>query len=413
MRRSFYLLLPAFLLLVPFGLLAGEGNYRDFIVGDRAAGMGGAAIALATSTESCFYNPGGLARTRNNTVSLSASIYGLATYRSDSGWSPGQDIDVDSFLVIPTAFGSVWKLDERWVLAFSAFVPYLARSNDLEAYPSTYEYYKYNKDDQSVWLGPSIACNVDESLSLGVSVFGVYRTFSWFRDILRYAQHTWSEDIKYNDLSLLAVVGAHYRLDRNWSFGLTVQPPSVHLSGSGELLTKQSYEDFVLVNYVDDAETENTIPAQVAAGAAWSEPGKWSVALDLIYHFAEKYNRLKGKDQFGTTWTYRIKYEPVLDVSLGGEYYVAENYPLRAGFFTSLSAAPDANPETSYYPGHINKYGLTASIGRETENTSLNLGVNYSWGSGDFVGWGAEGTLVKVDARESFLYVFAGSSYFF
>lgn len=413
MRRTFCLLVSAVILLAPFRLIAGEGNYRDFIVGDRAAGMGGAALALAASTESCFYNPGGLARTESSTVSLSASIYGLSTYRSDSGWAPGEDIDVDSFLVIPTAFGSVWKLDERWVLAVSAFVPYLARSNDLEAYPSTYEYYKYNKDDQSVWLGPSIACNVDESLSLGVSVFGVYRTFSWFRDVLRYAQYTWSEDIKYNDLSLLGIVGAHYQLDPNWSFGLALQPPSIHLSGSGELLEKRSYEDIILVNYVDNADTENTIPAQVSAGAAWSEPGKWSVALDLICHFSEKYNRLKGKDQFGTTWTYQIKYEPVLDVSLGGEYYVAEHYPLRAGFFTSLSAAPAADPETSWYPAHINKYGLTASIGRETDNTSFNIGVNYSWGSGDFVGWGEEGTLVKVDAKESFLYVFAGTSYFF
>ncbi len=413
MKRTIFIVFAAALVLFPPVLPAGEGNYRDYIVGDRAAGMGGAALALATSTEACFYNPGGLARTENSTVSLSASIYGFSTYRSENGWATGHDIDVDSFLVIPTAFGSVWKLDENWVLALSAFVPDLARSNDLEAFPSSFDFYKYNKDDQSVWLGPSLGYRVDETCSLGVSVFGVYRTFSWFRDILRQARFTWTEDIKYNDLSLLAVFGAHYQLDPRWSFGFTIQPPSIHLTGSGEFLQKYDSGFGPLVHYVDDPEIRNTIPAQAAAGLAWSEPGKWALALDLIYHFSADYNRLKGEDQFGITWRYPIKYEPVFDFSLGGEYYITERYPVRAGFFTSLSAVPASDPETSWYPAHINKYGLTCSIGRETENTSFNVGVNYSWGSGNFTGWNEEGTLVKVNARESFLYVFAGTSYFF
>lgn len=40
---------------------------------------------------------------------------------------------------------------------------------------------------------------------------------------------------------------------------------------------------------------------------AWSEPGEWALALDLICHFSADYNRLKGKDQFGITWRYPIK----------------------------------------------------------------------------------------------------------
>jgi len=392
---------------------AGEGNYRDYILGERAAGMGGAAVALASSVEACYFNPGGLALTPNSTVSLSASIYGFSRYESQDGWAPGQDIDVDSFLVVPTTFGSVWKLNEKWRLALSAFVPDMARSNDLEAYTDSYDYYKYNKDDQTLWLGPTAAVNFDKRFSLGLSVFGVYRTFSWFRDTIRSAQYGWSEDIKYHDLSLLAILGAHYQLDPNWTFGLTIQPPSLHVTGSGEYLLKYSYDGGYLVNFVDDADTENTVPAQVAAGIAYSEPGRVAFALDLIYHFSADYDRLKGEDQFGLTWNYPIKYKAVLDFSLGAEYYITERYPIRAGFFSSLSAAPDADPTTSSYPAHINKYGLTASIGRETENTTFNLGLNYSWGSGDFVGWNDEGQLTKVDADESFLYVFVGSSYFF
>nr|HPJ71615.1 hypothetical protein [bacterium] len=237
------------------GVWAGEGNYRDYIVGERAAGMGGAALGLATSVESCFFNPGGLPYTDSSTVSLSASLYGFADYTVDDGWGPGKNIDVDSFLVVPTTFGSVWKLNRDWAFALSAFVPDMARSNDLEAYVNQYDYFKYNKDDQSLWLGPSAGVRIDDRFSVGISVFGVYRTYSWFRDIIRAATYTWSEDIKYNDLSILALLGARYQLSPNWILGVTFQAPSVHLTGSGEYLIKYSYGDGNLVNYVDDVDT--------------------------------------------------------------------------------------------------------------------------------------------------------------
>jgi len=41
------------------------------------------------------------------------------------------------------------------------------------------------------------------------------------------------------------------------------------------------------------------------------------------------------------------------------------------------------------------------------------LGGNYSWGSGDYMGFASDWNLEKVSAKESLLYIFAGSSYFF
>ncbi len=415
---------------LPPAILAGEANYRDYIVGDRAAGMGGAATALATAVESCYYNPAGLALTENNTISLSASVYGLSNYRVRDGWAPGRDIDIDSFLVIPTAFGSVWKVSEDWGLAFSAFVPHMERINDLDVYTERFgparreEFNNINKDDQTIRLGPSVAYRVSGEVSFGLSIFGVYRTFSSFEqmvwnleapdaDLFYFAGL--SNQIKYNDFSLLPVLGAHYRPGSNWSFGLSAQPPSFNLGGSGELFyTYQETEGVRFAMYVKDARTRNTIPARVAGGVAWSEPGRYALAFDLIYNFYASGNRLKGKTQDGDTAIYPFKNRPVVDFSLGGEYYLAENYPLRAGFFTSLSSAPTPTGiETASYPAKIDKYGLTASIGRETANTSFNLGLNYSWGTGHHLGFREGEGIVRVSARESFVYVFAGSSYFF
>jgi len=154
-------------------------------------------------------------------------------------------------------------------------------------------------------------------------------------------------------------------------------------------------------------------PTKIAAGIAYQVPGRYALALDISYNFATGFNRLKGDDQFGNYRYYPLSRQATFNVNLGGEYYLTERYPVRAGIFTNLSSAPDADVNRSYQPAHINKYGLTASVGREAENTTLNLGINYVWGSGDAVGFNESGEAVIVDASESYLYVFLASSYHF
>ncbi len=416
MKNRVMVLVGWFLVVVLPGL-GGEGNYRDYLVGDRAAGMGGAAVAQAISVEAAYYNPAGLPHTGRNEVALFATVYGFSNFQVRDGWDRGRDIDIDSVLVIPTAFGSVWSLDETWAVAFSIFVPRQEKANDLEAFPRQNEFYKYHKDDQTLWVGPSAGFRYSESVSFGVSLFGVYRTQTFFRDQLWADGTSYSTDLQYDDMSVLPLFGVQYQHDRNLSLGATLQPQSLHLTGSGEYLEKAVLPDGeVLVSYLDDAKSRNTTPARASIGGAYSQPGEWTVALDLIYHFPASYNRLEGDDQLGFRRLYPIKHNSVVDVSLGGEYYLAERYAVRAGLFTSYSSTPafrPLDPRTTSYPPQIDKYGVSASIGREHESTTLHLGFSYTWGSGSFRGWDEEGQQMRARAKESHLALFVGSSYLF
>jgi long-chain fatty acid transport protein len=394
---------------------ASDGNYQNYIVGERAAGMGGAVTASASSVDACYYNPAGLALTPASTISLSASLYGFSRFQVDDGWYPGENLDIDSFVTIPSTFGSIWKVNDDLALSISAFIPDRSSNNDLEAFVGDSHFFKYNLDDQTLWIGPSAGYRLSPKLTCGVSIFGVYRTFSWFRDWLfgDYGTSV-SEDIKYNDLSLAAVLGARYALDERWALGLSVQTPSLHVTGDGKYLIKRISSTGTLQgSYVEDADTENKIPTRVTAGVSYQASPRLGLGLDLTYHFSASFNRFEGYDQFGTFWTYPLRREATCDVNLGGEYYVMDNYPLRLGFFTSRSSAPETEIETSYYPAQIDKYGITMSAGRESEHTTLNFGVNYVWGSGDFVGWRTPTQMDIVDAQESYLYIFLASSYIF
>src|SRR5512138_3371041 len=54
-----------------------ESNFKPYIVGGRAAGMGGAFTALADDGSGAYHNPGGLAFTRSSSLSFSVNAYGL------------------------------------------------------------------------------------------------------------------------------------------------------------------------------------------------------------------------------------------------------------------------------------------------------------------------------------------------
>ena len=59
---------------------AQESNFRPYIVGSRAAGMGGAFTALADDGSGPYYNPGGIAFAQ--CISLETPLHGGPMYFS-------------------------------------------------------------------------------------------------------------------------------------------------------------------------------------------------------------------------------------------------------------------------------------------------------------------------------------------
>ena len=100
-----------------------SGRYRDYVIGDRASGMGGAAIAVAQSVDAVYYNPAGLTDTKRDSLSLSANLYGFESYRQRNAMYPGEDASSSSFVAIPTAVGGVSRFSDEWVGGFGVFTP--------------------------------------------------------------------------------------------------------------------------------------------------------------------------------------------------------------------------------------------------------------------------------------------------
>lgn len=414
--------IAGFLLFPAAGLVAAsEANYLQYLLGDRGAGMGGAACAIAEGVEACYYNPAGLARTPNNTLSLSANLYGFQRLKMDDALFPGEDFDADAFQTVPSSAGGTVRLGTNLVAGFAVFAPKKMSYFETLAFPESQHYYTLSQDHQVLWLGPSAGWQVSPKLAVGASVYGVYSTFNSQQDLYwgDFGQ-SYAAGYEYSSLSLLGVAGLQYRWNPRWSLGFRAQTPSALLFSDGKVLEhivgvvdRQFRRD---VMYSDDVEVDNMTAAKFTFGVAREVKDAWTIGADLSCHLAEDFTRLKGTDQDGQPFEVPVERELVVDAAVGAEYVLAKKYPLRAGFFTSQSAAPDPAVDDPYALTQTDLYGVSFSAGTRTKNSAVNLGINYLFGDGTDIGWALAGGRLErtlIDAREEYLYFTFNTSYYF
>ena len=400
--------------------IATDGRYRDFVIGERAGGMGGAAIATATDVDAIFYNPAGLAHSQGDSISLSANLYGREHHRTKGGLDWGADDKSDTFVTIPGAMGGVKRLSEEWVTGFGVFAPKQEKRHIIasDASRTNFDHGDYN--DQTLWIGPAISwAPADSRLSLGAGLFAVYRDCSISQSSFEPGVAAVNSAIDLTVLGVLASVGAQYDLGDGWSVGASVQTPSVRVWDDGTLSVNGvdgEYRDGdpVFGVYSTDVKADNYIPWQLAVGVGRTVPGVWGFALDAIYHPSRSFDLMRWNIR-GVPVSQSMRLHSVLDVSLGGEYIVAERYPIRAGFYTAFSSirVPDDPESTDFITTDVDMYGVTFSVGRRSENMSVNVGLDYAFGEGHDLGNGRDGEKSRSDCDRYVLLATVSTTYYF
>lgn len=398
--------------------LGDDAHYQRYPLGARAGGMGGIAVAGGFGADACYYNPAGLALSEHDGLSLSGNLYGVQRYKIKAGLSAGDDLDSKSFVTIPASLGDIRRLSDRLVLAFSAYQPNRFSTGELTSRGNGGRIYSYSTEEQSIWVGPSLGCQATPSLSLGLSLYGVYASNKATEDTYSTAHHSLEAyHIQYSSSSLLAIFGLQWSLPRDWRIGLAVQTQTIPLADSGKLSLATVDPDFPFSLYTDHLDARNELPWKIAVGIARQVPRNYAYGLDVSYHTAHSHRAIDiDFEGLGRTSMWIRRHE-VVDFNLGGEYYIAGRYPVRAGFYTSFSATDAREDSDSMANSDIDLYGLTFSVGRETERAAVNIGLNFMYGSGDDLGYSSGNDsgigLRKSDASTSHAFVTFSTSYYF
>ncbi len=415
---------------------ADSANIRPYLVGSRAAGMGGAATALADDGAGPYYNPGGIAFALASSLSLSASVYGLVSGAEKDGLSPGHDFTYSDINTFPVSTSAVFKWGPRAeldgapvnALAVSIFVPQSLVIDDRRTAGAETEF--RTMSEQTIWAGMTYARRFGR-LGLGVSGYVLIGTSTVSVDynLMNSAYPSdffiVSERTDQTVVGLVGAFGARYDVSDHLKLGLSVFTQEAGIYQDRRFFFRDAYasED---VGVAPGSRAINqgglhaspTLQWRIQLGAAWVT-GPWTFAADAMFLLPldvhdDADRASEGLDQ-------HIKRNLVVNGSVGAEYVVRGRFPVRAGFFTDFAASPSPhddsgnNPNTANYE-HVNRYGGSLSIGYRTEHTATDVGTIISYDSGQ---------TIRREAAESFLvehvtnmtgrcaYIFLASSYIF
>jgi long-chain fatty acid transport protein len=379
---------------------ADENHYKNVLVGDRAATMGGAYNAISDDSSGAYYNPAGIAFAFGDSLSGSGNAYhsNKTTYKeaiADKDWVR------DSTAILPNFFGMIKKLGSA-TIAVSYIIPdsiieHQDQQFDISATSPTVDkyYLSLHSEDRTNLVGPSLSFEISENFAIGMSLFYSYR-------IYRHQQHQFiiyqdgSADTSYEavlieEASYIPKIGIQYSPFAPLFVGLTVSKPIALGRTMKRNYSEIESGDFDLVKGVYTQEKK--YPTQITLGVSWYPSPSLLLAADLDY-FTEVDDDL----------------ESVTNLAIGGEWFLSSNHAVRAGLFTNNDNRQECTA-SSCNGAKLDMMGITFGYSSYTRTSSFTLGAVYASGVGKAAIYQGSSTTVDVE-RESLTLLFAaGYSY--
>ncbi len=419
--------------------------------------MGGAYAAISDDSSGAFYNPAGLAEAHHSSLSLSASVYGFASQSYDLGGALTFSSDNTNFVSYPTTAAWIQRVRRaddpltgagRVQLALSIVTPQtdVLRKRTYLDVPAqatgtagvtraTQLLSVQNSEDDTLWIGASVAWKPARWLSLGLTIYGTIR--SGLYQVHAHGLVTEADaigptdrwglasryDITFSHYGLLALFGVQVQVTDHLRLGAAIRSPQLGLHGVAEIgylvagLTDAGLATVQSID-VEDAAFRDRQPLKATLGAAYVVPRAWGVSLDIsIYGPAGEYAIFEHDDYPSLAQNLRMQKRLVWQINAGGEYYIAGAVPLRAGFFTNRSSLAEfetcengvCGQHANLLTDGVDLYGVSGSVGWETRRTTLTVGVSYCVGSiTEDVGSG-----LTQETTRSYLFIALGGSFRF
>jgi long-chain fatty acid transport protein len=421
--------LVAALALGPARAPADAYRYNDVVVGERAAGMGGAFTALADDGSAPYYNPAGLALLEESHVSISGSGWQIRR-ETVKGYLGGSGIDQLSNSIIPSASGGVspfWGGRAALAIVVPEFEDYAV---DWVPGPEQLgsglkqAHIVRQKKNHTYLVGLAYGTKVADNFSLGGTAFFHYRSSlvhreDWYLASAPDAQG-WTGRQVVSDISqevtALRLFGGmlwHPRgPEGNLHLGLSIRfNASASVTTASRAVEFRTQDPAGVAGFervADDCKvtggcvptSDDAIPSAIAAGVAWS-PFDWAtVSADATYFSSVVVNGLVSR-------------KAVLNWAAGGEARLRESWTLRAGAFSNYSSAPDLSGGNALQPDRVNEHGVSAAVGWGDGPTTTTCGIRFSAGAGRTTAVTPAGETVQRDVDAYQVTLFLGGTYRF
>lgn len=393
---------------------ADEYHYNNILIGDRAAGMGGAYTAISDDPSGLFYNPAGVAYAPGSNISVSANaLHQTKTVYKDA-LGNGYDYVRNSSALLPNFFGIIQPLGKGKV-GFSYAVPDSVIEDQNQTFyglPGVSRYaLNFNKTETAYYFGPSYALELSKDFSVGVTLYGHYRRNEWIQNQMKNlstGKYEWINVFyKNTEWGMRPILGLMWSPTDKVSTGFSVSRLNIFQGDT----TYQSFCAGDIPGICDSTYVSGTSPIRVVALS--SDKRKYPLASTMgIAYFQSKSLVVSGDLSYYskvTDYAFGNK-EPTWNVALGTEYYLDEKWAIKGGFFTDRANTPKIKIGDTNAYDHVDLYGASLSTSYFSRQSSITLGVTYRYGVGQAQ---ILGNQEIQDVKSQALTAFLSASYFY
>lgn len=396
-------------------------NYNSILIGDQAAGMGGAAVAMAQDASAgAWYNPATLAALKGQSFSAGVSIY----KKFATSFGASNDLIKEAlranqgfFQPIPSSTGSVVRpTQSEWLkgytLTLSIMVPeFESFRGDINS--TSTDLSTLSLLDQTLWVGAAISKNWTASEDIGVTAYYTSRSMTQTINERSYNSSTdyelYSEERTIKQNALVFVLGYLKTIDDRWKWGISLRLPSLQVAGSASY-TESKITNGTLDTPVNlpDLSSRAQVPPRLSLGFAYDNQSQWLWAADVSVYGPANYDDVQSP-----TVGQSITHKTTANFSVGAEYKWREWFRFRGGVFTNLSSHPDPDPTKVHGQGdRVDQYGFSANAVMSSGNIDYTFGGYYSGGRGKSA-QRFNRTVQVIDKNSNTFTMLVGTSYFF
>lgn len=328
-----------------------QANYQSYPIGERATGLGGAYAGLSNDAAGPWYNPGGLAFAEQDSLSVSADLYGAIGAEYPSALGNHIDYSYSNLNIIPSSSGALVHLGDRLragyrpvTVSFNLFNPSTYQLDQRQQPRGTNTTLFVTTSDRSILAGPSVAWRVSERIGLGFSLLGSLHTFLDRVDLSDFRGREFRQftsSLESVALGLGFGMGVRVQLARNVSIGISGKTPTISVWGEGSLfertVTVDPEEGAITNAMFGRVVSRRLLPGNVRVGMAWEVKGRFAITADFAVYLPLRYDAVISRTGERTDpYTLRA----ILNGAAGFEAYASRTLAFRAGIFSDLSAAP-------------------------------------------------------------------------
>ncbi len=425
-------IITLFVLVVGFAPSVHAGNVGgssdSFFMGNEAAIVGGAGLAITTDGGSAWVNPAGLALIPGDSLSLSASaftvrrravndIYSVELQIEDeTPHTYSSDLDSTELMSVPSTIVRVWRIREGLGVGLGFFTPrsdVFSSRHNLDALEGAYENdfalfsdgTEVTQFMQRYQLGPSVGWTVTPEFRLGVSAHVLYqRELNTWRGIHMDSEGS-SNFADYGNMAADNIAiegqmgGVQLTAGFQWSLPGDIRLGAVVRSPVVQLYRKEDVDALNAFLFVEDSGSisfdfapEKVQPS--TGGVRILEPGRVHVGVAIPWDWgwfaidgdvAPAFDDEENGVHFPLVWNVRA----------GARFKFGRNVRLGAGVFTDHSRY---HPPTEFLQARMDFYGFTLGVQHltrfqlsEAETSErlvlmTTLGFKYAVGPGQVMG---------------------------